>query len=96
MIRQNPDRGQRGLIALMHKKGVSREVYGPLLEEMGPDEEYSRAAFALEKRVRDVPEPGPERDRWRSRLAGYLGRRGFSASVSIAAINHVTGAESGW
>lgn len=96
VIRQNPDKGQRGLIAVMQKKGVPQDAYGPLLDEMSPEEEYARAAFALEKRVREVPRTAAERQRWRARLAGYLGRRGFSSSVSIAAINEAMGVDDDW
>ena len=93
VMRQYSDRGRRGVSIQMEKRGIPGEIYRPLLEEIGPDEEHARAAEALEKRTREVPPPGPERQRWKARMAGYLGRRGFSSSVIMTALEEAVGRE---
>jgi len=71
----------------LQTKGVDRDLIDDALSGVEVDDEH-RAALDLARR-RAAPMAGLERDVAYRRLAGVLGRRGFSSSVTMQVITEV-------
>lgn len=97
-LRHRP-KGRARLVSELRAKGVSADVAHEAIERVFGDEEVSDADLSLDVVARWIArqgprvltalaatEPGPERDRARRRLGGYLGRRGFQGDALREAI----------
>lgn len=72
--------GPARIRAELIKKGISREIIDPALNEFVNDTDQEALALPLaEKKIRSWR--GLEREKIISRMTGFLGRRGFSAQI---------------
>ena len=69
----------------LRNKKINEEIITSVLEETDPDEELAR--IAAEKYVHRLN--NCDRDTFFRRLAGFLGRRGFSYSIASPIIHHL-------
>ncbi len=77
--------GRRRIAVELSKRGVPSAVIDRALDEAhGPGEESAALAKALARAARGVR--GPSDERARRRLASYLLRRGFRASLVMDAV----------
>lgn len=81
-------KGTFGIRQELLEKGIDIIIVNEALAELGPDDEYSCALKLAEKKIRlsggICPHP---------RLAGYLGRRGFSNEVIYKVCHTLAGRE---
>jgi regulatory protein len=84
-------RGERVILADLHKKGITESVARAALEraleeaEESPRERVLRAAERWARRL----QPGGDIERGRRRLWGYLGRRGFDPALIRDVVDEV-------
>mgnify|MGYP003594502979 CR=1 FL=1 len=81
LARSNPSLGRRGLGAQMTKRGISPQVWRPIVDAIDDSQEYDRALEAARKHTSQQKILTLERQVWQRRLSGYLARSGFSMSV---------------
>lgn len=88
VVRQHPHLGRRALAAQMRRRGVPESAWVELVSGIDSDEEFDRALSLARKGPR-VPDDRDELERWSRRLAGRLGRRGFSQATVIRVISQL-------
>ncbi|MXS74699.1 hypothetical protein CSIV_04175 [Microbacterium sp. CSI-V] len=74
--------GRRAVAQTLRKRGISREVADAAIAEL-PDDDAERALEFARSKARNVG--GKDYDASLRRLAGQLGRRGYSSSISLEA-----------
>lgn len=78
---------RRALRAELQRKGVGRDEMDEALAEVSHDDEYEAALSLARQRMARLA--GLERDVQYRRLAGVLGRKGFSGSIVSSVLRQV-------
>ena len=99
-LRHRP-RGRSRLISELRSKGVDADLASDAIERVFEDEEVSDTRLAKQSveswlarqgeaalEALAAERPGPERDKARRRLYGYLARRGFRGNALTEALEH--------
>jgi regulatory protein len=99
-LRHRP-RGRSRLVSELRAKGVDADLAGEAIERVFEDEDVSDADLARESAEGWIGRQGaatlaalaqdghgPDRDKVRRRLYGYLARRGFGGDALGAALEH--------
>lgn len=84
VARSFPSLGRQGLAHQMTKRGIASEHWQMFIDQIDAGEEYERALAVALKHSPPVTLMTIPQEKWQRRLAGYLGRRGFSSSTSLA------------
>ena len=84
VARSFPTLGRQGLAHQMTKRGIASEHWQMFIDQIDAGEEYERALAVALKHSPPVTLMTIPQEKWQRRLAGYLGRRGFSSSTSLA------------
>ncbi|WRS29430.1 regulatory protein RecX [Actinomycetaceae bacterium MB13-C1-2] len=86
LSRQYSNLGRRGLTEQMKKRGISKDIWEPLVLQIDSREEFDRALNAARRKTHLVPDDWDQREKWRRRTASFLQRRGFNQSVVMAVL----------
>lgn len=86
LSRQYSKLGRRGLTEQMKKRGISKDIWEPIVSGIDSAEEFDRALDAARSKGRQVPSDWDQQQVWRRRTANFLQRRGFNQSVVMAVL----------
>lgn len=78
-------RGRQALAHELRRKGVSTDDAAPALDTITTEDEQSRAAELVRRKLRTMT-PGLDRDKKIRRLVGMLARRGYRQSVAYSVV----------
>ncbi|MBO0853210.1 MAG: recombination regulator RecX [Nocardia sp.] len=78
-------RGKKALAQELRRKGVADDDAQPALAAITPDDESSRAAELVRRKLTTLPVDMP-RDKRTARLVGMLARRGYSQSIAYRVV----------
>lgn len=78
-------RGRQALAHELRRKGVSADDVAPALDTVTTEDEQTRAAELVRRKLRTMA-PGLDRDKKVRRLVGMLARRGYGQSVAYAVV----------
>ncbi|MFI9510246.1 recombination regulator RecX [Nocardia sp. NPDC052566] len=78
-------KGKQALAQELRRKGVDPADSAPALESITSDDEATRAAELVRRKLRTIPR-GLDRDKTIRRLVGMLARRGYSQSTAFTVV----------
>ena len=89
--RKSTTHGKRAISFDLSRKGVDKETVEAVLESYTEDDEREAALELARKKFRSLSRV--DEDKQRSRLAGFLARRGFGANIVWSVVSEVVTSE---